>query len=168
MKITTVTVELTENEASEFHIIVSDGVTSETAGPMEVGVSETVVLQHDDVTAGKAPPGKAIRRHSKKQEDKSAVLIGGRRQPGSGSSPRAKGDVRAKGKYRGECKFTYAESYSLTKAVMLKIASECSGEEKPIVFIDFKTRGSGQTTDSLVVLFASDFQELLNAAGNRE
>lgn len=131
-------------------------------GPLQDdGVEFVAVLEPPELNKGRTPPGKAIKRLSQKQELRNAEMLGGRTQPMSGASNRAKGDVRKFGEYRGESKFTFARSYTLEKAVLEKIASECGEGEKPLLFLDYKTKTTGKTTGSFVVMFESDFEELL-------
>lgn len=63
-------------------------------------------------------------KRSKLQEQRIAEDIGGRIQAGSGSSWRAKSDVRDFGKLRIEAKFTSKSSYILKLHDILKIRSE--------------------------------------------
>lgn len=136
----------------------------ERVGPLEEGREETVVLEPPVLTGGRCPPTRAMKKLSLAQERRNAELIGGRTQPGSGSSNRAKGDVRKQGEYRGESKFTFAKSYSLEMAIMDKIASECGDGEKPMLFLDFKNKTTQKTTGKFVVMYETDFEELLKNA----
>jgi hypothetical protein len=63
-------------------------------------------------------------RRSQMQEKRAAVAVGGRVQPGSGSSPFAKSDVRAMGKLRVECKTTSKKVYQLKLSDLLKVRLE--------------------------------------------
>ena len=88
------------------------------------------------------PPDKKGRsdnqKRSKKQEEGVANRTGSRRQKASGSLSGAKGDVRAQGKMRGECKFTRAKSFSLKLEELKKIERETGNEEIPAFFIEFQ------------------------------
>ncbi len=142
-----------------------DGVI-ETVGPLESGKEEIVVLEKPDYSKGVSPPSKAMKKISLKQERRNAQMIGGRTQPGSGASNRAKGDVRKLGEWRGESKFTYAKSYSLELAILEKIASECGTGEKPLLFLDYVSKDTSKTKGKFVVMFEGDFEEMMNAAAN--
>lgn len=138
----------------------------ETVGPLEGGKEEIVVLETPDYAAGARPPTKAMKKLSQKQERRNAEMLGGRTQPGSGSSNRAKGDVRKLGEWRGESKFTFAKSYSLELDTLAKIASECGTGEKPVLFLDYKDKTTSRTKGKFVIMFEADFEELINATGD--
>lgn len=124
-------------------------------GPLEDGKVFTV-------RSKPSSPTRFMKKLAQKQERRNAEMLGARTQPGSGSSSRAKGDIRKLGEYRGESKFTFAESYSLTRAVLEKITSECGEGERPILFLDFKNKMNGRTHGSYVVLHEADFEDLVN------
>lgn len=56
---------------------------------------------------------------------------------GSGASHLAKGDVRARGLMRGECKYTDKKSFSLKLDELVKLEGEAHGGEAPIFEIQF-------------------------------
>ncbi len=136
-------------------------------GPLREG-EELIAVLEAEKPKGAAPPTRAMKRLSVKQERRNAELLGGRTQPGSGSSNRAKGDVRKFGEWRGESKFTFASSYSLTREVLEKINAECKHGEKPLLFLDFKNKGNGKTHGSYVVMHESDFEELVKKNGTSD
>jgi hypothetical protein len=80
-------------------------------------------------------------RSSARQERRHAREVGGRVQAGSGSSWRAKGDVKS-AEHMDELKETDGRSFSLTMLVIRKImrAGEQSGRE-PRLIVDFKAYG---------------------------
>lgn len=141
--------------------------TVDRVGPLREGGEMLAVLEAEK-PKGASPPSKAMKRMSQKQERRNAELLGGRTQPMSGASSRAKGDVRKFGEYRGESKFTFAGSYSLTREVLDKITSECKHGEKPLLFLDFKNKENGRTRGSYVVLHESDFEELVRKNGTSD
>jgi hypothetical protein len=94
---------------------------------------------------------KANKRRSQRQERQLALDTGGRTQRGSGSLPWAKGDVRKKGKFRAECKFTRNKSFSVTRAILDKIRSECDFNETPVLDITFVDE-HGRTEDHWVAV----------------
>lgn len=138
--------------------------TVERVGPLREGEEMLAILEAEKPKGG-APPSKAMKRMSQKQERRNAELLGGRTQPMSGASSRAKGDVRKFGEWRGESKFTFAASYSLTREVLDKITAECKHGEKPLIFLDFKNKANNKTHGSYVVLHESDFEELVKKNG---
>ena len=99
---------------------------------------------------------KKNRRRAMRQERELARDTGSRVQPGSGSIPGAKGDVRSRGKFRAECKFTKAVSYRVDRHTLDKISSECSFGEVPVLDVAF-VGSSGQTEDRWVMIPYDDW-----------
>jgi hypothetical protein len=85
-----------------------------------------------------------IQKMSARQERKIAEDVGGRRQAGSGSSWRAKSDVRTMGKLRVEAKFTQKPTYTLKLDDWKKIREEAikGGLETPVMQVEFTPPGS--------------------------
>ena len=102
------------------------------------------------------------KKHSRKQEEEIATLLGARRQPGSGAFAHAKGDVRKKGEFRLEAKFTESDSFSLKLEELQKIALECGPFEKPVFTIDFLEKGTRVLKERFAVLPFEDLQEKVN------
>lgn len=100
---------------------------------------------------GRRPSNKAIKRRSRRQELELAEGTGARVQKGSGSLAWAKGDVRHKGKFRAECKQTRLKSFSVTRAILDKIRSECSFDEVPVLDVEFLSP-VGKTEERYVVI----------------
>ena len=76
-------------------------------------------------------------RHSRKQEARIAVSVGGKTVVGSGAG-REKGDVRKRGIVRIEAKTTQRKSFSVTRKLIEKIEDEATGcGELPAIAIDF-------------------------------
>lgn len=73
----------------------------------------------------------------RRQERSAAAAVGGRVQPGSGCGSFNKSDVRAKGRYRIECKSTKTQSFSMTRALLEKVRSETRGLEVPVLDVEF-------------------------------
>ena len=90
------------------------------------------------------------KRVSRRLEKKVANDIGGRWSPSSGAVG-DKGDVRLKGRYRIEHKFTKKPVYSLKLADLDKVESECYGEEKPAFVIAFVGE-TNKELDSVVLV----------------
>ena len=105
------------------------------------------------------------KRKSVLQERRAAEDIGGRVQPGSGAPAFYKGDARAAGDLRVECKTTGAKSYSLKLAEIQKIKGEAlmGGAEGWAMQIEFQT---GTSSKKFAVI---DWQEYLDlrAAGRQ-
>jgi hypothetical protein len=122
----------------------------------------------EPLVTGRAPMRKAFKKNkrlSQEQERDIAEELGARVQPNSGAMTGAKGDVRKKDHFRLEAKFTRAGSYSLQLDDLHKIASECSGWEKPLVVIDFLEPGTSRLKDRFAVLQFDHVKEFLNAPG---
>lgn len=102
---------------------------------------------------------KKQRRRASRQERELAEATGGKQQRGSGALPWAKGDVRARGRYRAECKFTKARSYVVKRSILDKISSECSFGEVPVLDIAF-VDSSGMTADRWVAVPYSCWEKL--------
>ncbi len=164
MKTVRIVPESAEN--GEVFLTVYGDNSVDRVGPLRAG-EEVLAILEAEKPKGASPPTRAMKRLSQKQERRNAEMLGGRVQPGSGSSSRAKGDVRKFGEYRGESKFTFAASFSLTREVLEKINAECKHGEKPILFLDYKNRATGKTHGSYVVLHETDFEEMLkNGSSN--
>lgn len=85
-----------------------------------------------------------IQRRSKLQEKRIAKDVGGRVQAGSGSSWRAKGDVRKMGDLRIEAKYTEKPTYVLKHADLEKLRLEAieGGLEIPVMQVEFVGGGT--------------------------
>lgn len=125
-----------------------------------------VRIEQADLKPARQPPSKKDRRLSRKQEHRIAEDIGGRRQPGSGSQDHAKGDVRKKGAFRIEAKYTRAKQFTLKREELDKISGECGHGEKPAFQVDFLNNVTGRVEDSWVVIPYEDWKENLNVPGN--
>ena len=99
---------------------------------------------------------KKQRRRSMRQERELAEATGARVHAGSGAVSGKKGDVRHRGRFRAECKFTKNRSYRVTREDLNKISSECSFGETPVFDIAF-VGPTGQTEDRWVLLPYSDW-----------
>lgn len=102
---------------------------------------------------------KKQRRRSMRQERELAAATGGRVQAGSGAVAGKKGDVRARGRLRAECKYTRMKSYRVTRADLNKISSEASFGEVPLFDISF-LGSDGRTEDRWVLLPYADWLRL--------
>lgn len=115
------------------------------------GCRSSIQLDTTEYSGTKPSSPKRTKRRSQRQEKELAAATGGRAQKGSGALPHAKGDVRVRGDFRGECKFTKARSYRLTRETLDKIRSECSYDETPIVDVAFVSP-EGRTEDRWVAM----------------
>ncbi len=104
------------------------------------------------------PPSKRLRKLIQKEERKTAAMVGGYAQKASGATPSAKGDIRVRGKLRGEEKSTTLQSFSIKRYVLDKIRSECAGSERPFVLIRFRNAASLSTEDCWVLIPVEDWE----------
>ena len=107
---------------------------------------------------GAKPPSKNLRKAAQRQEKEMAELIGGKRQKGSGAVPSHKSDVRLKGKLRGETKLTTKKAFTLKRAVLDKIRSECVGAERPFVGLRFVNPCTMAVEDEWVIIPLEDWE----------
>ena len=104
-------------------------------------------------------------RRSKRQEKRVAAREGGYRQPGSGARDGWEGDVRLVGKYRGECKFTRASSYSLKLADLKKLETQAASGELPVFDVEFQ---SVSPAKRYVIMPEWVYETLMEESGRRE
>jgi hypothetical protein len=76
-------------------------------------------------------------KRSRQQEKRAAKRIGGRVTAASGAT-REKGDVRAAGDIRMECKLTRRKSFNLKLAELEKLGRETAPGEDPVFEIEFQ------------------------------
>lgn len=115
--------------------------------------------------------GEAVRRRapdnqkrSQKQERRVAAREGGRRQPGSGARDGFEGDVRCYGRYRGECKFTRACSYSLKLADLKKLEAQAAAGELPVFDLEFQCESPARR---YVIMPEWAYETLMEESGRR-
>lgn len=106
-----------------------------------------------------------VKRLSRQQDCKVAGDLGGRVQPASGALPGLKGDVRVRGRYRIETKWTQQEGFRLTRNILSKIMSECGIGEVPVIVLDFK---QGERTISNWAIMPYQHWIDLNAADEHQ
>lgn len=123
--------------------------------------THTLVLEPPEERA-RTPVG-GVKKRSQAQEQKIAADLGGRAQPNSGALAHAKGDVRKKGHFRVEAKYTSAKSYAVHREDLDKIRSEALYPEKPAFVVDFLNK-TGSSEDSWVLIPYDDWLEYTNAA----
>jgi hypothetical protein len=95
---------------------------------------------------------KATRRRSQRQERELAEDTGGKVQKGSGCLPWAKSDVtNVFGRFRAECKFTRARSFTLTRELIYKLRGECDFHEIPVIDVSFVS-AAGKTDERWICM----------------
>jgi hypothetical protein len=102
-----------------------------------------------------ARTGRRQKRISKRQEEKTAAELGGRTQANSGATPMGGGgDVRVRGQYRVECKFTEGSSYVLKLSELDKLKKQANSvAEIPVFQFEFRTPGHPRARASYAVTF---------------
>jgi len=87
-------------------------------------------------------------RRSARQERRIAREVGGRVQPGSGSSPRARGDVKAAEELI-EMKYTDKDSFVVKKSVWLEHVrrARVNGRD-PVMIVEFDDNTSIRITEA--------------------
>lgn len=93
----------------------------------------------------------------RRQEERVASLIGGKRQPGSGNKPWESGDAYAPGAYVGEAKATARKSYTLHIDTLRKLRQECRVGEKPLLHITF-IEGTGKHLERWILVPEEDWR----------
>lgn len=111
-------------------------------------------------------PSRRMKNTSRKREVQIAEEIGGRRQPGSGSTPFAKGDVRKKGEFRIEHKDCYGVEFKVHRRELLdKIRAECSRGEHPVVVVTFREKSTHENLEAWAIMPYETWLEKTDAAG---
>lgn len=153
-----------DNEAL-FSICVTKGTTVESTDGYCLGCltqcEVPLIIMEQEATTGRPLSAKAIRRRSQRQERELAEATGARQQKASGSLPWAKGDVRLRGSFLAECKFTRAKSYSMKLQDLNKIRGECSSDEVPVLDVTF-TDNNGRRDDRWVAMPYEVWLKLFN------
>ena len=149
-----ITVELTTDAGHRGSFTVHDHLLPCVGAALHTPVvlTRTAVKPHK-------PTKKRMKQISVKQEEKIAKSHGGVRHKGSGNQPGYAGDVRVDGQYRIEAKYTSRKSYSVTRAELDKIRSECGVGEVPLFFIDFKEPESLRTEDAWVLVPRTEWEK---------
>lgn len=106
-------------------------------------------------------------RSSRRQENKLAEAVGGRRQKASGALPWAKGDVRKRGELRIEAKQTQAKSFRLQRSDLEKIRSECSYNETPHLSIWF-CGSTGRPEEKWILLPEASWRRLRDGQADND
>jgi hypothetical protein len=116
---------------------------------------------------GGADSSKCTSATVRRQERAAGKLLatrGGRRRPGSGSNPLAKGDFVSQ-KELGECKQTEKKSISISRAMLSKLENEARCEGKtPVFHLEFlgpHPRGMEDLSSRWVMVPDWCFEELI-------
>lgn len=128
-----------------------DGTSGSGFLPLDPEGSVSVILHPPEQPRDRTSP-KRRKRASRKQEQRIADTLGGDRHYGSGNKPGYEGDVRVRGEFRIEAKYTARKSYSVKRAELYKIRSECDLGEEPMFVIDFKEPNTLATEESWVMV----------------
>jgi len=112
---------------------------------------------------GRKPPSKRMKRISQKQEVRNMQGIGGRTSKASGAMASDKSDGRLLDRVRMEAKYTFANSFRITREVLSKIRGECQGLERPAVQLDFVDKPTGRVEDSWVIIPHDDWEKYIRA-----
>jgi hypothetical protein len=141
---------------------------SDVVGPLVPDQQYAAVIDSPDVSPGRVPPSRKIKRLSRRQEEKLAASIGGKRHAGSGAMAGLKGDFRKKGVVRCEAKFTQAKTFTLSRDVLDKIRGEATHGEVPTVVVEFKNKLTGRTEDSWAVIPTQDWEDKIANAADKD
>lgn len=108
---------------------------------------------------GEKPSNSYSHMRAKRQEKQAAKRLNGQRTPGSGNKM-VKGDVRARGVLRLECKTTKNASFSVTREMVEKIeAAGLGSNEIPAILIEFNN-GAGKKLMEVAVIPSYFLDEL--------
>jgi uncharacterized Zn finger protein (UPF0148 family) len=88
----------------------------------------------------KVSRSRSTRAQADKQEKRVAKELDARQTIASGQTPIDKGDIRSD-VVRVECKYTDAKSYTLKADDLTKIASQATGEQIPLFYVEFRKAG---------------------------
>jgi hypothetical protein len=108
------------------------------------------------------PPTKRMKRTSRLQEKRVSDGVGARTSLASGAMASDKSDARIRGVLRIENKFTYGRAFSLTREVLNKIRSECTGAETPMLQIEFKDKTTNRTQDAWACIPHKIWEKMFN------
>jgi hypothetical protein len=107
--------------------------------------------------------GQVDDKTSKGQESRVASQVGGKRQPGSGASDYAKGDVKQE-KFLIECKMTQAGSIRVTGKWLSKISREAvAAGRKPALSIEIQGHDDPMMERDWVMVPKSVFKMLIDS-----
>lgn len=157
-----------EQRVDGLYVMVCWNGGSDVVGPLAPDQQYAAVIDAPEITAGRTPPSKKIKRLSRRQEQRLADSIGGKRHAGSGAMAGLKGDFRKKGVVRCEAKFTQTKTFALTRDVLDKIRGEATQGEVPTVVIEFKNKLTGRTEDSWAVIPTQDWEDKIANAPDKD
>lgn len=134
------------------------------AGPiclhcLSQGAALFALIEPPDLSPGRKPPSRRIRKRTDKEEQELADLSGGRRQKGSGAIPYLKGDFHRKGVYRGESKSVFGKSPSWTLDELTKIRGEAAWGEVPVLVTTFMDKHTHAVKERWATIPFENWQE---------
>jgi uncharacterized Zn finger protein (UPF0148 family) len=97
-------------------------------------------IASEEYVPKKPRKSRSTRKQADKQEQRVAKQVGGRQTIASGQTPVDKADVRSE-TVRVECKYTDKKSYSLKAADLAKVASQATGDQMPLFYVEFREHG---------------------------
>ena len=123
------------------------------------GIELNASIELPDLSVGRRPPSRRVKRRVTKEEYELGDLTGAKRQKGSGSLPWAKGDLHRKGVYRGEQKTCFGKSPNWTLDELTKIRSEAAFGETPVLITSFMSKSTHQVLERWATIPFEDWQE---------
>jgi len=117
------------------------------------------LIDEPDLSPGRKPPSRRIRKRTDKEEQELADLSDGKRQKGSGSLPYLKGDFHRKGVYRGESKTCFGKDPSWTLDELTKIRGEAAYGEVPVLVTTFMDKHTHAVKERWATIPFENWQE---------
>jgi hypothetical protein len=117
------------------------------------------LIEPPDLSPGRKPPSRRIRKRTDKEEQELADLSDGKRQKGSGSLPYLKGDFHRKGVYRGESKTCFGKDPSWTLDELTKIRGEAAYGEVPVLVTTFMDKHTHAVKERWATIPFENWQE---------
>jgi len=138
-----------------FHVFAADG-SDKTKAVCKVclqrGVELVALIEPPEQAPGRQPPSRQLVKRTRKEERDLAASAGGRRQPGSGNLPWAKGDGVLKGVARWDSKMCFSKTVSWNLDDLVKIRSEAAWGEIPAIITTFADRTTQQVKERWVTI----------------
>lgn len=137
----------------------SDNTEAICGGCIAQGATLHATIELPDLSPGRHPPSRRIRKRTDREEQELADLSGGKRQKGSGAVPYLKGDFHRKGVYRGESKSVFSKSPSWTLDELTKIRSEAAYGEVPVLVTTFMDKATHAVKERWATIPFENWQE---------
>jgi hypothetical protein len=129
----------------------SDKTEPVCAACLSLGVELSALIE-PPAPPPRQPPSRQLVKRTRKEERDLAAGAGGRRQPGSGNLPWAKGDGVLKGVARWDSKMCLSKTVSWTFDDLVKIRSEAAFGEVPAIITAFTDRTTHQVKERWVTI----------------